>query len=124
MSSFVIDTTPGAEKKFKQTVTFSEPMETGRFAKRQFQAMFIEIDTDEIKTLMREAEDEDAGGRELLKRAVVDLEGIKTAEGEDAEFTPDLLDVLMKRVYIRAAMVKAYFNGITHSITEENRRKN
>ena len=75
------------------------PQDGGKLQEQTLQVRFQLLDESEEKEI-------DAGedaGRERIRRAVLGFAG-----SEQAEFTPELLEAMLNRPYVRLALNKAY----------------
>lgn len=92
------------QKSVKWPVTVSIPRDGGRTTKATFTVEFELIPEDEKSAIYKDGgNDED-----LLRRTVVNFEGVADSDDNPIPFSEEALDKLIKITYVRTAMTNAY----------------
>lgn len=86
------------------------PQDGGGVRTHQIQVDYLLLPQDELDAIVEASNDGDGGSNaSVLRRVVKGVYGIKDKSDAAIDFSPDLLDRLIKRANIRVAMMNAYF---------------
>jgi hypothetical protein len=99
MTKFSFASLDGAKFEADWPVLVNVPQDGGGVDEQEFMARFRLLSEDETKAIDSEKEPQKA----LLRAAVVGF-----GRGEEQAFSPELLEKMMGRPYVRAALAKAY----------------
>lgn len=103
-------------------VVLSMPQDGGAVQKHEIRADFLLLSQDEIDAQLEQSrEGEGNADADILRRVVKRLGGIADAEGKVLDYTPDLLEKMLKRPYARSALISTYFEA---SAGKKGKRKN
>lgn len=93
-------------------VVISVPQDGGAVAKHEIRADFLLLPQDEIDAQMELSRESDGYvDRDILRRVVKRLSGVADAEGKALDYTPDLLEKMIKKPFVRNAMISTYFEA-------------
>lgn len=104
-------------------VIISIPQDGGMVQKHEVSVDFLLLPQDQLTELM-EASRESEGGSvdaDILRRVVKRVTGVADADGKALDYTPELLERLIKKAFVRTAMVSTYFEA---SCGKKAKRKN
>lgn len=108
----------------KIKVEATEPGDFTEITKHTFTAEFKIIPNDEWKQLL----EDDAQLHDVLKRGLVNVEGVADDAGKELPFTSDLVEALLSEPWIVAPLFKAQMavqGGVSQSeLYKKERRKN
>lgn len=117
----LMDETDGRLIK-KWPVVVNVPQDEGRVAKHEIRADYLVLPQDELDDLMEAARDSDGKvDADILRRVVRGLHDVADADGNAIEYTPALLERMIKIPSARIALVTTYFEV---AAGQKARRKN
>lgn len=107
----------------KWPVIISVPKDGGAVQKHEITADFLLLPQNELDELIEASRDAEDGSvdRDILRRVVKQLGDVADAEGKAIDYTPELLERMLKKAYIRAALISTYFEA---SSGKKAKRKN
>ena len=92
---------------FTRTVTVQVPKGEGHDA-QTFKASFNVLDDDEFDAItLGDAEKVKA----MLRKMVCGMEDLANAVGEVVPFSEEILELMLRKSYVRVALVRAYYSG-------------
>jgi hypothetical protein len=104
-------------------VTISVPQDGGAVQKNEISADFLLLPQDQLDDLMTASRDSEGGSidADILRRVVKRLTGIADADGKALDYSDELLERLIKKPFVRSALVSTYFEA---SAGKKAKRKN
>lgn len=104
-------------------VVITVPQDGGAVQKNEITADFLLLPQDQLDELLAASRDGDVSNADpdLLRRVVQRLGGIGDAGGTAIDYTPDLLERMIKKPFVRSALVTSYFEA---SAGKKAKRKN
>lgn len=106
----------------KKIIELKVPGDHGKTTKADFEATFRRLGLAEAKDLIKKSQEGLISDEDILRQNVVDFKGIKDADGQDVEFSLDVLNQLIDESYIRAPLI-AGFMDVNFNL-EKHRAKN
>ena len=94
------------EFNFNWPVEIRVPSDGGKFKKHEIEVRFKGLDQTRISELVL-SRDED-----LLREVVVGWTGIQDEDGNELAFSPDILDSLLDKPFVRASLTEAYLSAV------------
>ncbi|MAE21814.1 MAG: hypothetical protein CMK92_05225 [Pseudomonas sp.] len=94
--------------ELKHNVKIEIPGDFGRVTKADIDVKYKRLPVSEAKALIEKIQDKKIDEATVLQDHVVDIEGIKDAEGKDLAFSPDLLSQLIEEAYIRVPLLQGF----------------
>jgi hypothetical protein len=94
-------------------VIISVPQDGGAVQKNEISADFLLLPQDELDELMAASRESEGGSTDMdiLRRVVKRITGVADADGKALDYTPELLDRLLNKSFIRSALVTTYFEA-------------
>lgn len=90
-------------------VIINIPQDGGTTRAHQINADFLLLPQDKYNEQLEISRDSDSGAdTEMLRRVVKRLDGVADADGKPLDYTPDLLDKMLKKAFVRSALFDAY----------------
>lgn len=103
-------------------VIINVPQDGGTTRKREITADYLLLPQDEQDELLSQAQSDDGKvDAEILRRVVKGIGGVADAEGKPIEYSPELLERLMQKAYIRLALINTYLEA---TAGQKAKRKN
>ena len=103
-------------------VVISIPQDGGGIAKHEIAADYLLLPQDELDELLAASRESDSNTDiDILRRVVRKISGVQDSEGKTLDYSEELFSRLMKRPYIRSALVTTYFEA---AIGKKAKRKN
>ena len=106
----------------KKTIQIEVPGHYGKTTKADFDVEFRRLGHSEAKNLIEKIREKKADEDQVLRDNIVDIDGIKDADGNDIPFSAELLTQLLDEAYIRAPLI-AGFMEVTYQL-DKLKRKN
>lgn len=107
---------------YKRTVKVDVPLDLGKVERQQFVVKFKRLSATETRELVEEFQaDKGVSDEDLMRRYLLDWEGVSDEDGNDIPYTSTNLDAMMDVVYIRKAIVNAFVEEV---FGKEATRKN
>lgn len=98
------------------------PQDGGTTQKHEITADFLLLPQDQIDEQLNSSRDSDGNAdTDILRRVVQRISGVADADGKMIDYSPALLEKLLKKSYIKQALVTTYFEA---SAGKKARRKN
>ena len=116
-------------KTLTDTVEIETPLDFGKSTKGDIDVTFKVLEAEEFVELTSGDADEDMPSRDQVADAlhdnIVSIDGLKDENGNDVEFSRDVLDMMLCQTHIRVALYKAFVNiQVGGKADIEGRRKN
>jgi len=94
-------------------VLINVPQDGGAVQKHEITADFLLLPQDQLDDLMTASRDSEGGSVDvdILRRVVKRITGVADADGKALDYTAELLERLIKKAYIRSALVTTYFEA-------------
>lgn len=106
----------------KKNVCVEIPGDFGKTTKADFDVEYKRLPVSDARALIEQIKDKTADEEAVLRDSVVNIHGIKDVEGNDVEFTSELLTQLIEEIYIRGPIL-AGFMDVNYSL-DKLRAKN
>jgi len=91
-------------------VIINVPQDGGATQKQEITADFLLLPQDQLDELASASRDgEGSIDADILRRVVKRLGGVADAEGKALDYTSELLERVIKKTYVRSALVSTYF---------------
>ncbi len=94
---------PDQTREFTASVNVLSPGET---EPQVCTVRFVELDRERLEQALTDAD-------ALLRRIVVHVDGLADAEGNDLPYSAEVLEALLRRAYVREALLRTYTDHIT-----------
>ena len=93
-------------------VIINVPQDGGATQKHEITADYLLLPQDQLDELLATSRESDGStDADILRRVVKRLGGVGDADGKAIDYTPELLERMIKRPYARAALVSTYFEA-------------
>lgn len=93
-------------------VIISVPQDGGSVQKHEITADFLMLPQDQIDDQMASSRDSEGHvDADILRRVVKRIGGVADVDGKVIDYTPELLEKMIKKAYVRAALVNTYFEA-------------
>jgi len=93
-------------------VIINVPHDNGATQKHEITADFLLLPQDQLDEVLAASLDgEGSLDADILRRVVKRIAGVADAEGKAIDYTPELLERLIKRPYARSALLGTYFEA-------------
>lgn len=94
----------------KKTVEIEIPGDHGAKTKADIDVEFRRLPISQAQALIKKIRDKQIDEALVLRDNVVNIEGIKTPDGEDVPFSKELLNQLLEEGYIRGPMLLGFMD--------------
>lgn len=106
----------------KWPVLIKVPLDEGRVAQHEIRADYLVLPQDELDALMEASrESEGKADSDLMRRVVRCLHDVEDKDGNPIDYTPELLERMLKIPSARLALVTTYFEA---AAGQKAKRKN
>lgn len=93
-------------------VVINVPQDGGTTQKQEISADFLLLPQEQIdEQLVLSREGDGNADADILRRVILRVSGVADSDGKAIDYTADLLERLMKKPFIRAALVSTYFEA-------------
>lgn len=91
-------------------VLVNVPQDGGNIARHEITADYVLLPQEQYDEQIAASRDSDGNSDiEMLMRVVRRVGGVADADGNALDYTPELLERLIKKTYIRVALINAYW---------------
>lgn len=106
----------------KKNVSIEVPGDFGKTSKADFDVEYKRLPVSDARSLIEDIKNKTADEEAVLRDCVVNIQGIKDVDGNDIEFSSELLTKLIEEIYIRGPIL-AGFMDVNYSL-DKLRAKN
>ncbi len=106
----------------KKVIKVEIPGDFGKATKADFEATFKRLPVSQARDLIKQIQEKSADEDKVLRDSVVDIEGVTDGEGNEVEYSSELLSQLLEESYIRGPLL-AGFMDVNYSL-DKLRQKN
>lgn len=93
-------------------VIINVPQDGGTIKAQEINADFLLLPQEQIDEQLTLAREGDGNADiEILRRVVKGIGGVADSDGKAIAYTPELLEKLLKKPYVRSALVNTYFEA-------------
>jgi len=93
-------------------VVIAVPQDGGNTAKHEIAVDYLLLPQDQLDDLVASSREGDGSiDADILRRVVKRVSGVADAEGKALDHSPELLDRMIRKPYVRSAMISTYFEA-------------
>ena len=93
----------------KKTVNVEIPGDFGKTTKADFEAKIKKLGVSQARELIQAIQNKEIDEETVIRENIVDLKGVKDADGNEIEFSQELLAQMSEVSYVRGPMLAAIF---------------
>lgn len=94
-------------------VIISKPQDGGKVQTHEINVDYLMLPQDELSELIESSKENNGyTDIDICRRVVKGINGIADEQGKGIEYSPELLERLIQRPYIRTALVSTYFDAV------------
>lgn len=94
-------------------VIINVPQDGGGVQKHEITADYLMLPQDQLDDLIASSRESEGGNvdADIVRRVVKRLGGVADADGKALDYTPELLEKMVKKSYVRLALTSTYFEA-------------